>query len=63
LDAAGQLSKPEVLALATAHLEALLGIDNDQANSDMVITTNGELFDFEAKVAGVIVQGRGIELF
>jgi hypothetical protein len=63
LDAAGKLAKTEILALATTHLEALLGIDDDQANSDMVITTGGELFDFEAKVTGIIVQGRGVEIF
>ncbi|PBK99152.1 carbohydrate esterase family 9 protein [Armillaria gallica] len=52
------LSKSEVLALGSANIETLLGIEDDA--SDLVATRSGSLLDFEAKVAGIISSRRGL---
>ncbi|KAK0488713.1 carbohydrate esterase family 9 protein [Armillaria novae-zelandiae] len=58
LETRAALSKSEVLALGSANIETLLGIEDDA--SDLVATRSGSLLDFEAKVAGIISSRRGL---
>ncbi len=41
-----------MLALGSANIEVLLGVEDDA--SDLVATRSGSLLDFEAKVAAII---------
>ncbi|KAF4563368.1 hypothetical protein EYR40_006911 [Pleurotus pulmonarius] len=54
LDAQGDLTKADAIALGSVNLEKLLGIDEGSANNDLVVTKTGSIMDFEAKVTGVI---------
>ncbi|KAG7444373.1 carbohydrate esterase family 9 protein [Guyanagaster necrorhizus] len=58
LEAHAALSKSEVLALGSANVETLLGVEDDA--SDLVATRSGSLLDFEAKVVGIISSRRGL---
>ncbi|KAF9523733.1 carbohydrate esterase family 9 protein [Crepidotus variabilis] len=58
LEAGGDLSKSEAIALASVNLEQLLGLRD--AVTDLVAVKQGTLFDFEGKVAGIISQQRGL---
>ncbi len=58
LETRAALSKSEVLALGSANIETLLGVEDDA--SDLVATKSGSLLDFEAKVAGIISSRRGL---
>ncbi|PBK65801.1 carbohydrate esterase family 9 protein [Armillaria solidipes] len=58
LETRAALSKSEVLALGSANIETLLGVEDDA--SDLVATRSGSLLDFEAKVAGIISSRRGL---
>ncbi|KAK0218162.1 hypothetical protein IW262DRAFT_1449299 [Armillaria fumosa] len=58
LETRAALSKSEVLALGSANIETLLGVEDDA--SDLVATRSGSLLDFEAKVVGIISSRRGL---
>ncbi|KAK0203390.1 hypothetical protein DFS33DRAFT_1383654 [Desarmillaria ectypa] len=58
LEARTELSQSDALALASANLERLLGVDNE--DHDLVATTFGTLLEFESKVVGVISSRRGV---
>ncbi|KAK0497265.1 hypothetical protein EDD18DRAFT_148225 [Armillaria luteobubalina] len=58
LETRAALSKSEVLALGSANIETLLGVEDDA--SDLVATKSDSLLDFEAKVAGIISSRRGL---
>ncbi|KAF5380447.1 hypothetical protein D9615_004475 [Tricholomella constricta] len=58
LEANGQLSKADALALASVNLEVLLGLNSEI--SDLVATKGGDLLGFEGKVISVISPNRGI---
>ncbi|KAL5518561.1 hypothetical protein ACEPAH_244 [Sanghuangporus vaninii] len=60
LEASGEISKTQALALASTNLEKLLGLDVDPEWSDLVATERGDLFDFESKVVGVIAPRKGV---
>ncbi|KAG5353785.1 hypothetical protein C0989_002568 [Termitomyces sp. Mn162] len=62
LEANGQLTKADALALGSANLEALLGFETE--NSDLVATKGGDILDFEGKVIAVISTSQGkVEFF
>lgn len=65
IEAGGQISRTEALALASTNSEKLLGIHADKAiEGDIVATEGGDLLDFESKVVAVISPRRGqVELF
>ncbi|KAK0494473.1 carbohydrate esterase family 9 protein [Armillaria luteobubalina] len=58
LEARREMSQSDALALASANLEVLLGVDNE--DYDLVATTFGTLLDFESKVVGVVSSRRGV---
>lgn len=58
IEADGALSKADALALASVNLEGLLGIDAEIG--DLVVTKGGSIFDFEAKVIGIVSPQRGV---
>ncbi|GLB37488.1 putative carbohydrate esterase family 9 protein [Lyophyllum shimeji] len=58
LDANGQLSKAEALALASVNLELLLGVNSE--SSDLVATKGGDLLGFGGKVISVISPERAV---
>ncbi|KAK0237491.1 hypothetical protein EDD85DRAFT_769737, partial [Armillaria nabsnona] len=58
LETRAALSKSEALALGSANIEVLLGVEDDA--SDLVATRSGSLLDFEAKVAAIISSRRGL---
>ncbi|KAK0189119.1 hypothetical protein F5146DRAFT_1058052 [Armillaria mellea] len=58
LETRAALSKSEVLALGSANIETLLGVEDNA--SDLVATRSGSLLDFEAKVVGIISSRRGL---
>ncbi|KAL0956531.1 hypothetical protein HGRIS_002672 [Hohenbuehelia grisea] len=61
LDAGGEISKADAIALASVNLERLLGVqaDLDADNGDLVVTKAGSILDMEAKVAGIISARSG----
>ncbi|RPD56489.1 composite domain of metallo-dependent hydrolase [Lentinus tigrinus ALCF2SS1-7] len=59
LDANGEISKTDALALASVNLEKLLGIKTDNLEGDLVATSGGDLLEF-SKVVGVISPRRGV---
>ena len=64
LEAAGQISQTQALALASYNLEKLLGLDFEEELSDLVATEGGDLLGFESKVVGIISPRREtVELF
>lgn len=60
LEANGEISKAEAIALASVNLERLLGVKPDQFQSDLVATRGGTLLDFKSKVVGLISPRRGV---
>ncbi|KZV83698.1 hypothetical protein EXIGLDRAFT_728044 [Exidia glandulosa HHB12029] len=60
----GALSRADFLALATTKLEALLGLEVNEADREMVAYSGGDVFSLESKVTAVIapLQGR-VDLF
>lgn len=62
LEANGQLTKADALALGSVNLEALLGLETE--NTDLVATRGGDIADFEGKVIAVISPSQGkVDLF
>ena len=59
LDANGEISKTDALALASVNLETLLGIKIDNIQGDLVATSGGDLLEF-SKGVGVISPRRGV---
>lgn len=60
----GALSRADLLAMATTKLEALLGLQVNEADREMVAYSGGDVFSLESKVVAVIapLQGR-VDLF
>lgn len=55
IQAAGQISKSQALAIASTNTEKLLGIAPETALlNDLVVTQGGDLFDMESKVIGIV---------
>ncbi|KAL5535942.1 hypothetical protein ACEPAF_4036 [Sanghuangporus sanghuang] len=65
IEAGGQISESDALAIASTNVERLLGVDVDTSSQrDLVVTKGGGLLNIEAKVVGIISPRRGqIELF
>ncbi|KAI0748925.1 composite domain of metallo-dependent hydrolase [Fomes fomentarius] len=59
LELNGEISKADALALVSANVEKLLGVETDGLQSDLVATVGGDLLDF-SKVIGVISPRRGV---
>ncbi|EJC98798.1 composite domain of metallo-dependent hydrolase [Fomitiporia mediterranea MF3/22] len=60
IEAGGQVSKSEAIALASTNVERLLGAAvNSESQRDLVVTKGGDLLDIEAKVVGIISPQRG----
>jgi len=60
LEAHGEISKTQALALASVNLEKLLGVRVDHLHGDLVATRGGTLFDFQSKVVSLISSARGV---
>ncbi|RDX49485.1 composite domain of metallo-dependent hydrolase [Lentinus brumalis] len=60
LDANGEISKTDALALASVNLEKLLGIKTHSVQGDLIATSGGDLLEFSSKVVGVISPRRGV---
>ena len=60
LEAHGEISKAEALALASVNLEKLLGVEPDHSRNDLVATRGGTLLDFQSRVVGLISPRRGV---
>ncbi|TDL21725.1 carbohydrate esterase family 9 protein [Rickenella mellea] len=54
LEAYGEISRSQALALASSNLEKLLGVDVEIEKGDLVATAYGDLLDFGSKVVGII---------
>ncbi|KAJ4479028.1 hypothetical protein J3R30DRAFT_3682364 [Lentinula aciculospora] len=64
LEAGGEVSKAEAIALASSNLEKLLGLKTGTVSSNLVATTGGTILDFESKVVAVASAKRGaVDLF
>ena len=64
MEAGGDISRTEALALASTNLEKLLGVEVDTSLADLIATEAGDIFDFESKVVGVISPRKGaVDLF
>ncbi|KAI0746218.1 composite domain of metallo-dependent hydrolase [Daedaleopsis nitida] len=59
LEANGELSKADALALVSSNIEKLLGVKTDSLQADLVATRGGDLMEF-SKVVGVISPRRGV---
>jgi hypothetical protein len=60
LESGTELTHGQVTALATMNLEKLLGVEAE-AQSDLVATVGGDLFEF-SKVAAVMIPNDGVYL-
>ncbi len=60
LDANGEISKTDALALASVNLEKLLGIKTHSVQGNLIATSGGDLLEFSSKVVGVISPRRGV---
>lgn len=58
LEANGEISRQDAIALASTNLEQLLGVKN--TNNDLVAVRKGTILDFEGKVVGIISADRGL---
>ncbi|KAL5523424.1 hypothetical protein ACEPAG_7597 [Sanghuangporus baumii] len=64
LEAVGDVSRADALALASRNLEKLLGLEVDADLTDLVATEAGGILDFESKVVGIISpRKRAVDLF
>lgn len=59
LEANGEVSKADALALVSSNVEKLLGVKTDGLQADLVATRGGDLLEF-SKVVGVISPRRGV---
>lgn len=60
LEAHGEISKTEALALASVNLEKLLGVEVSSVQSELVATRGGSLLDFGSRVVSIISSARGV---
>ncbi|THH28656.1 hypothetical protein EUX98_g5538 [Antrodiella citrinella] len=61
VDAGGQLSRVDALALGSTNVAKLLGQRvQDYALDDMVVTEGGDLLDFSSKVVAIVSPRRGL---
>ncbi|KAL5494800.1 hypothetical protein ACEPAI_262 [Sanghuangporus weigelae] len=65
IEAGGQISESDALAIASTNVERLLGVEVETSSQrDLVVTKGGGLLNIEAKVVGIISPRRGqVELF
>lgn len=63
LESDGSISKTDALALASVNLEHLFGIKQENKNADLVVTKGDSLFEFTAKVIGLISPDKGFVQF
>lgn len=55
IEAGGQISKSQALAIASTNTEKLLGIAPETALfNDLIVAQGGDIFDMESKVIGII---------
>ena len=57
VEAEGQISRKEALALVTTNLEKLLGLQSND-DADLVATYGGDLLGYSGKVAAIISPRR-----
>ncbi|KAL0573283.1 hypothetical protein V5O48_008666 [Marasmius crinis-equi] len=60
LDSQGMLSRSEALELASTKVEELAGLNGKDDGRDLVVTSGGELLEFEGKVVGVVSSKKGV---
>ncbi|KAJ3809317.1 carbohydrate esterase family 9 protein [Lentinula aff. lateritia] len=60
VEAGGDISREQAIALASSNLEKLLGLAPGTVSSSLVATTGGTLLDFESKVVAVASSKRGV---
>ncbi|KAJ3852408.1 carbohydrate esterase family 9 protein [Lentinula lateritia] len=60
VEAGGDISREQAIALASSNLEKLLGLAPGTVSSSVVATTGGTLLDFESKVVAVASSKRGV---
>jgi len=59
-DGYGKISKGQALALVTANVNKLLGLDESSASGELVAYQGGDFFSTGAKVVGALSKGRGV---
>ena len=57
---ASEVSRAEMLALASVNLKKLLGLKDIHFQSDLVATRGGTLLDLQSRVVGLVSPSRGI---
>ncbi|KAH9935457.1 composite domain of metallo-dependent hydrolase [Fomitopsis serialis] len=60
LESGGEISKAEALALASVHVEKVLGVEVDDIESDLIATHGGDPLQLSSKVVGIISPRRGV---
>ncbi|KZT72054.1 composite domain of metallo-dependent hydrolase [Daedalea quercina L-15889] len=60
LESGGEISKAEALALASVHVEHLLGVEVEDIESDLIATYGGDPLELSSKVVGIISPRRGV---
>ncbi|THH01236.1 hypothetical protein EW145_g6949 [Phellinidium pouzarii] len=60
LEAAGDITKTQALALASSNLEKLLGLEVAAEQADLVATEAGDMFDLRSKIVGVISPRKNV---
>ncbi|KAJ4486448.1 carbohydrate esterase family 9 protein [Lentinula lateritia] len=60
IEAGGDISREEAIALASSNLEKLLGLASGTVSSSLVATAGGTILDFESKVVAVASAKRGV---
>ena len=64
LESSGRMSKEQAIALGSTAVDRALGLDDSHASDEIVVYRDGDFFDIESKVVGVLSARRGvIDLF
>ena len=59
LESGDTISKAQAIALVSPNVEKLLGIERDPDETELVVTTGGDLLEY-SKVIAVISPSRGV---
>ena len=59
LESGDTISKAQAIALVSTNVEKLLGIERDPDETELVVTTGGDLLEY-SKVVAVISPSRGV---
>ena len=59
LESGDTISKAQAIALVSTNVEKLLGIERDPDETELVVTTGGDLLEY-SKVIAVISPSRGV---